>query len=546
MVFHISRFAFILVIALSFVSTAKAWVDIKNANFSLTRTDFQSDELGPDLVLERVYNSRANHRGLFGYGWCSNLESKVTLVSKGLAVYQYCGVGRAKVFKSVGYTSKDDDAALEALLKLVRESKSASAKMPATFKTAVKNDIELRATLARNYQFELHANEGEKFAVANFPDSSGVEFSKNQFLMRDENGKLTRFDSEGNLIQVSDRMGRALSLTWKGSCPQVLTGSNKNRVVFTCDSQGDLTSACGPSGKKVSYQFSKDGDLVGVEGRSEPEAFEYDGDHNLTRFKSAALEVKVKYDAQNDHVLEVIAPDCTRKYKYDVNREEKKLAVSVDSRCESKPKETVKYDFDFSESASGALYESSMTAQDSEGRRTSIQYGSENKPTRFEHGKKITELKYDERGRLKETKIDSKKTAFLYDDQGRLASVKFSSAQGQSREIRYEYDAKGVLRSAHLGSAVIHYDRDSMGRLAVVANEAGQRVEIGYRSPASTRPSTISSTKDGKIDLIYNETTGQVSPPKGDEALRKFVSIYSTYEDLIGPAAEALKRSEGP
>ncbi|MEK7358073.1 MAG: DUF6531 domain-containing protein, partial [Bdellovibrionota bacterium] len=90
------------------LSTALAWVDLKNANLAISRKDFEVEESGPDLILQRTYNSRVEHAGIFGRGWCSNVESTLTFVSKTVAVFQFCGVGRAKIFKAKSYDMAED------------------------------------------------------------------------------------------------------------------------------------------------------------------------------------------------------------------------------------------------------------------------------------------------------------------------------------------------------------------------------------------------------------------------------------------------------
>ena len=56
-----------------------AVVDMKNANFADTWFDLIAPGTGFDLRVTRTYNSRSVFNGIFGYGWCSNLETSLNI-----------------------------------------------------------------------------------------------------------------------------------------------------------------------------------------------------------------------------------------------------------------------------------------------------------------------------------------------------------------------------------------------------------------------------------------------------------------------------------
>ncbi|MEK7357817.1 MAG: DUF6531 domain-containing protein, partial [Bdellovibrionota bacterium] len=205
--------SFIIILAVSFATdSARAWVDLKNANLAISRKDFEVEESGPDLVLERTYNSRVEHAGVFGRGWCSNVESTLTFVSKSVAVFQFCGVGRAKIFKSKAYDAAEDAKALETLIATVGEKMARDAKIPKDFATYLKSDIELRALLVRNYGVSFPVADGDTFAISNFPEASEISVGKGRFVMREEDGDRFEFDSAGALASISDRVGQTIKI----------------------------------------------------------------------------------------------------------------------------------------------------------------------------------------------------------------------------------------------------------------------------------------------------------------------------------------------
>ncbi len=56
---------------------AVATVDMKNANFTDDWVDLKFPSTGFNLSVERTYHSRILYNGMFGFGWCSDLEQKL-------------------------------------------------------------------------------------------------------------------------------------------------------------------------------------------------------------------------------------------------------------------------------------------------------------------------------------------------------------------------------------------------------------------------------------------------------------------------------------
>ena len=61
------------VLVLTLPSLSQADVNMKDASFLVKLTDISV----PGFKLERTYNSRSLHQGLFGFGWCTDFEKKL-------------------------------------------------------------------------------------------------------------------------------------------------------------------------------------------------------------------------------------------------------------------------------------------------------------------------------------------------------------------------------------------------------------------------------------------------------------------------------------
>ena len=97
-----------------FVLTFSPWscfavVNMKNANFSDKWVDLSIPSSGYDLEIERTYNSRTLHNGLFGFGWCSDFETKLKVTPDGNINIIECGGGSKVVYISEKFIVENYD-----------------------------------------------------------------------------------------------------------------------------------------------------------------------------------------------------------------------------------------------------------------------------------------------------------------------------------------------------------------------------------------------------------------------------------------------------
>lgn len=59
----------------------------------------------PELPLTRHYNSLSDFSGLFGLGWCSNIETKLNITENNNLEINYCGNGQTQVFTKINSTT---------------------------------------------------------------------------------------------------------------------------------------------------------------------------------------------------------------------------------------------------------------------------------------------------------------------------------------------------------------------------------------------------------------------------------------------------------
>ena len=66
------------IIALLFLTTkSMALVDMNNAGYTNSWVDLEVPGNGYDMRILRAYKSRTIYNGMFGFGWCSEYETKL-------------------------------------------------------------------------------------------------------------------------------------------------------------------------------------------------------------------------------------------------------------------------------------------------------------------------------------------------------------------------------------------------------------------------------------------------------------------------------------
>lgn len=90
-------------IIFSFLSlTAAAQYSPHNGNYHQSVIDVY---FHPEFPLTRHFNSQSSHQGLFGLGWCSNIETKLSQIDNATLEINYCGDGQILTFNKYNSTT---------------------------------------------------------------------------------------------------------------------------------------------------------------------------------------------------------------------------------------------------------------------------------------------------------------------------------------------------------------------------------------------------------------------------------------------------------
>lgn len=286
MIIRIFLFLFLLNI-----STTQAEVDLKNGNFFYSWTDLELSTKEIFWQMQRSYNSRVNRVGYFGQGWCSPLESKLTIVNENTISIQNCGSGESVVYTGTG-------------------------------------EQWTYASQTINLVDDMYVVKVKGVTQLQFNKSGDLD----AFWLRDEKAKIKYLNGKLNRLE-----------------------SPAGNLVFTLDSEGKISLIKSDSGKKVSYEYQGSNLISVVNEWSNTFQYEYDKLGNMiTAIWPDKTKMKMSYDSSRDWVTSVTDRDqCAEKYEFASKKQGSELKVTshVDRRCNKKEKNQKTYEFVFSKNS---------------------------------------------------------------------------------------------------------------------------------------------------------------------------------------------------
>ena len=203
--------AIFIVIVFSF--KALSLVDTKNANY--TKTFVHIAVPGTDLpfLVELTYNSRSLYKGMFGYGWCSNLETRLEVLPDNTLLVVECGGGA-----EVSYVTKQDKghnpSTIKKIMSVVRNKKGLSHKYIKQVERDLSKSALLRSELIRAFGLKGKAKTGVTYKALGRQNNS-IQFTGNEYKRYLPSGRIQAFNSKGLLVKETDRFGNWIKIKRK-------------------------------------------------------------------------------------------------------------------------------------------------------------------------------------------------------------------------------------------------------------------------------------------------------------------------------------------
>lgn len=315
----------LLVIFLMPARPAQALVDMNSASYSNVFIDIRVSDIGFEFELLRAYKSRTLYTGLFGFGWCSTLETRLLSVSDDEIVMLACGDGmttrfareaRSKGIQQDYLTRKDRlSAAMDRL------------GFDETARVEVLSAIAAGPELTEFETYELGAG-ARKLPIGSFVSPTGDRLESTlsgvSSRIMDESGNNPGFDAWGRLKTYITPSGEFVQIEHIG-LRSLRIRVRHNQIDLMLEPDGRQVREIRVNGEtRATYQYTdvfSDGSRLLLSNTNQwggKYSYQYSDHRNLTRIEwPDASSVIVEYDDEKDWVMAFTDRDgCREDYTY--------------------------------------------------------------------------------------------------------------------------------------------------------------------------------------------------------------------------------------
>lgn len=562
------KFSFFLISILISAPTY-AVIDMKSANFAETFTDISVPGVGYDLRVTRTYNSRSIFNGIFGFGWCSDFETKVEVTPESGLKLTECGAGMETAFLPAGFKANSSESVISQVVAALKKKRPdlKPEYLNSLAKEMTTNDF-MREEFARRLDIKGSVKDGTKF-FANGKEAENILLKSGTYKRTLTDGTYQIFDAaSGRLTHMYDRNGNYLKLTWgKDGLANVVDNTGK-KLTFKLDpTSKKVALIVGPNKLVASYSTNGD-DLVEVkDAENQVHKYKYDELHNLVRMDLPDKTHKeLTYNKDRDWVMSFRNPKgCVETYNYSLSKEDPKgyFKSEVLKKCGKEVTNKSTYEFYHKPRVDGLGLYLHRVKTVNNGEITDIVYHPVfGKPlTVVEDGVK-TEYSYYANGFVQRKKDSSRSLSYEYKDKkcqkvSRIFTEFIQPVEApvtknskKSREVSgekvlrkyhtdFKYDQKkcNLVYAENSEGQKVRLSYDPRGRIAKIEDQSKKIVDIKYEEKFG-KPSVVSRVGLGTIQVTY-KSDGQidkVDSKQGPEVAVQVATVFNNLLDIIAPA----------
>ena len=533
-----------------------AVVDTQSAGYSKTFVDFKSEGVGFPLKVERTYNSRSLYNGLFGYGWCSNLETRLTALPDNSVKSVECG-GGLEIFYYPKDKSGNVDLQVRLILKGIRKSAQLSASQMKTLKRDLLQSQTLRADFMEALDIKGKITAGVKY-YANGRASEYVVLREGWLTRHLPNGVSEVFNRAGRLVRAFDKAGNKIDITWGSK--EVLVKDNRGRRLQIALGSSGKVKHIKFNGKVVaSYRHDEREDLRFARNAfGEEFSHNYDNLHNLiANIYPDKTEEKLTYNRKKDWVTSFRNREgCLETYGYGKNPKNPNHYFStVKKVCGRKVVNNSRYEFWNKPLPSGKGKYLWRARSRVNGRLTDVIYHPRfGTPVSLLKNGVRTARKYYESGIF---------IGLLKEKSTPYRTVRYQNYSKKCRKpqtvqiILRDSSGKKVLRTENTffrfrPNCQLHIARkskeewikvrhDDRGRIDTMEDQSRKVVKLKWH-PRYNKPEVITREGVGSIRLIFNAQGGvvDVKGKSGPTVMSQVASVFNSFLETLSPVAEEM------
>ena len=556
-----------LVCFLFFISlSGQAVVNMRNGSYIESWVDFVDPQAGYEIKIQRFYNSRSLFDGLFGYGWCSDIETQLEILSDGTLDLTECGGGLKVTYYPGSFDFRTPGKTSDAIIRKLKANNKIKEKNIKKFKTELMSNTKMRFEYAVRLGL---ANTGKTKNVKTVfqSRSKGMEyitFDGYSYQRKKFDGVVEKFNRKGKLIKITNSMGDFVKLEYKGSKLSYLIDNKGRRLNFSYSRSGRLNRIYNGRGYQAAYQFQGDNLMAMKNIWGKVYTYSYDNQHNLTRVGFPdKTSIKMDYDIANDWVKSYTnRRGCQEKYEFLFSKDDPKNHYSGEyiRNCKGEKKYLGHHEFwykkysfsqdkyldrveeslneDIKKMRFHSYFGRPLSVKENEVHHRTYDYyfnGLLNKQEYKQYGGKDKILSW-----LKFTfKYDLKKTRMT---QAEKFVVKGNQTQKRSK-ILFNYNSRGLLTKAHSpdGSFVsVTYKPE--GRIASLKNHNKVELNLDYEA-GRNKPKKITQKGVGQVSITY-DSQGEVESVTSSGQRNVASSVIDSFLgmlEFLGPMGELLK-----
>ncbi len=518
-----------------------AMVDMQNANFTDTWTDVDLQSGGFNLKIVRTYNSRTLYNGMFGFGWCSNFETALTILPDNRVKRTECGAGLEVNYSTKTYNLTDVDSAVEKILLAVKKGNPTSSDGELRrLREELRKDPDRREAEAKIYNIKSDLKKGT-ILYAEDESSDKITLRRDYYERILSDGNTQKYDLQGRLVGISDSKGNFITVEYRDNKISTITTNDGQKLSFSYDAHGKVSGIKGPRGIDMSYRYEKISDLVYAKtAPNEIFQYAYDSLHNLTKISYPDKTSKtLRYNTDKDWVVALVDREgCEERYDYVLSKNDPQNNYSsiVTKKCANKIVTQSKFEFWFKKRAGGGPKYLARLYSEVNGVKTDINYHEIfARPTSVTRDGKTTTYTYHSNSFLKSQKTGDK--IIFYDYDWRFNKVS-EITEGKSK-TKFEYDKSGnLVKATSTSGQIVRLAYDGKGRITSINDQARRLIKIEY-DERYNKPKLVERPGVGTILVTY-KTNGEIDDVKskdGDTTVAvQVASAFNNLLEIVAPA----------
>jgi YD repeat-containing protein len=520
-----------------------AIVDMKNANFSTSWTDIIVPGSISELKVERTYNSRSLFKGIFGFGWCSDFETKLVTSPDGTIKVFECGAGLETTYTGKDHEHQNFENNINKIVNRLKITTNHSEDYLNNLKSDLKLDNRRIIRMMLDLGIAGDFSKGESY----FNGTNFVVVMEDYYEENLGGGAIRRFNKAGQLIFDKKTWGSQLSFYYKSELLKLIQDHTGRRLVFNYNNNKTLNSIVSlPGGYSTLYEIQED-ELIGVKnGWGNTYSYEYDNLFNLTKATWPDKSyIQLTYNQDKDWVTSYRdRQGCIENYDYQSSKDDPTNHYwSVATKtCNDKVVSKKSYEFLYKINRFGGIFLYKIITQEDDTSNEIVYHKVFDLPIYIRRDKREILFDYYPNGLLKTKAGKLLKYELEYDPQNnqisRIRRVQLDDKGNVQAEnsTTFRWNARLFLESVETDDSYksnIVYDAE--GRILSVQDQDKMRVKIEYEDRFG-KPSDISYSGSGSIHVRYNSDSDISEIVPVNEGRELALQIKSFLEKLLEAA----------